>query len=70
MADDKRKVKQDRKLVAAGQPYEVKYFAKKHGGAKAGMTLQVALEIIRRNGPSRAACDTAAVAYLASLAAK
>lgn len=46
---------QDRRLVARAQPYEVAYFAKKHG-----LTLSQARAIIRKHGPSRTACDAAA----------
>lgn len=61
MPDDKSKTSQDRKLVALTQPYEVAYFAKKHG-----ITMGQARAIISRNGPSRRKCDAAARAFLAS----
>lgn len=56
MADDKTKIgAQDRARVAAGEPYEVRYFAGKHG-----LSIERAEQIIRENGPSREACDRAA----------
>lgn len=56
MADDKKnRGKQDRALVAAGQEYEVDYFARKHG-----LDLDAARRIIQEHGPSRRACDKAA----------
>jgi hypothetical protein len=58
MSDDKNKVGgQDRSRVSAEEPYEVEYFARKHG-----ISQQEAREIIREHGPSRAACDRAASA--------
>ena len=57
MADDKRKKKQDAKLVAAGESYEVAYFAKKWG-----LSADDARSIIEAHGPSRKACDAAAAA--------
>lgn len=48
------KPKMDRKLVAAHQPYEVAYFAKKHG-----ISAAAARAIIREHGPSRRKCDAA-----------
>jgi hypothetical protein len=63
MADDKsNRGPADRRLVADNEPYEVNYFAGKHG-----ITIAKAHEIIRQHGPSRARCDAAAVAYKASL---
>lgn len=62
MPDDKRKTAQDRKLVAATQPYEVRYFAKKHG-----ITVGQARMIINQYGPSRRKCDAAARGLLASI---
>jgi hypothetical protein len=55
MSDNPKKQKQDRKLVAAAQPYEVAYFAKKHG-----VTAAKARSIIKAHGPSRRKCDAAA----------
>jgi hypothetical protein len=56
MTDDKsNRGAQDRARVSVEQPYEVAYFAKKHGISEAR-----ALEIIRKHGPSRTACDAAA----------
>lgn len=57
MPDDKKKRAQDRKLVAANQPYEVAYFARKHR-----LTIAQARAIIREHGPSRKKCDAAAKA--------
>ncbi len=45
----------DRKRVAQHEPYEVTYFARKHGISSAE-----AQQIIDRFGPSRARCDEAA----------
>jgi hypothetical protein len=51
--DDKRKRgKQDRSRVAASEPYEVAYFARKHGISSAE-----ARAIIKDAGPSRAAAN-------------
>jgi hypothetical protein len=56
MADDKTKHdKRDTSRVAAGQDYEVDYFAKRHG-----LTKQQALDLIKRHGNNRAALDRAA----------
>ncbi len=57
MSDNTSKVKEDRKLVASEQPYEVAAFAKKYGlpPGEAGT-------IIKRYGPSRKKLD----AYMAS----
>lgn len=52
MADDKSKIKEDRKLVAATETYEVADFAKKYGVAPSE-----AKTIIKRYGPSRAKLD-------------
>jgi hypothetical protein len=55
MADDQNNVGgQDRSRVSASEPYEVEYFAKKHG-----ISQQQAREIIEKHGPSREACDQA-----------
>lgn len=52
MADDKSKTKEDRKLVAGQETYEVAAFAKKYGipPSEAGT-------IIKRYGPSRKKLD-------------
>ena len=47
-ADKARRGKQDRARVAAGQPYEVSYFARKHG-----LSVTEARAIIKEAGPSR-----------------
>ncbi|MDI6029123.1 DUF3606 domain-containing protein [Corticibacterium sp. UT-5YL-CI-8] len=53
MADDKTKTKEDRKLVASGETYEVADFAKKYG-----VPPSEAKTIIKRYGPSRTKLDT------------
>jgi hypothetical protein len=56
MADDKSKVgQQDRSRASASEPYEVVYFAHKHG-----LSQDEARDIIKKHGPSRQACDKAA----------
>jgi Protein of unknown function (DUF3606) len=51
--DDKRKRgKQDRSRVAASEPYEVSYFARKHG-----ISADEARAIIKEAGPSRTAAN-------------
>ena len=56
MPDDKNdRGAQDRARVAGEEPYEVSYFAKKHG-----LPAEEARKIIDANGPSRASCDAAA----------
>ena len=56
MADSKSKRgRQDRSRVAAGQGYEVTYFARKHG-----MSMQQARELIQRVGNDRAKLNAAA----------
>ena len=55
MADDPSKTKEDRKLVAGEQPYEVAYFASKHG-----ISAAQAKAIIKEAGPSRSKADEAA----------
>jgi|GEM_PF-2334771 len=52
MADDKSKVKEDRKLVASEETYEVASFAKKYG-----LPQSEAATIIKRYGPSRKKLD-------------
>lgn len=47
--------KMDRKLIAATQPYEVRYFAKKWG-----LPLGQTREVIEQFGPSRKACNAEA----------
>jgi hypothetical protein len=56
MPDDKAKSKQDRKLVASEEGYEVAAFAKKFG-----LPPSEAATIIKRYGPSRKKLD----AYMA-----
>ena len=46
----------DRAKVNAQEPYEVAYFAKKHG-----LTASEAREILEKAGPSREAADAAAM---------
>ena len=56
MADDKSKVgADDRRTVAAGEGYEVRYFAGKHG-----ITSEQARELIARVGNNREDLDAAA----------
>ena len=56
MSDDKsNRGAQDQSRVSADEPYEVEYFARKHG-----ITQAQAREIIEKHGPSREACDRAA----------
>ncbi|MER8395174.1 hypothetical protein NKH10_25350 [Mesorhizobium sp. M1340] len=45
------------------QPYELTSFAKKHG-----LTLPGADAVLFAKGPSRTACDTAALAFLCAVA--
>ena len=52
MADDKTKIKEDRKLVVRGETYEVADFAKKYG-----VSPSEAQTIIKRYGPSRKKLD-------------
>jgi hypothetical protein len=52
MADDKSKTKEDRKLVASEETYEVAAFAKKYG-----IPPSEATTIIKRYGPSRKKLD-------------
>jgi hypothetical protein len=52
MADDKTKIKEDRKLVAREETYEVAAFAKKWG-----VPPSEAQNIIKRYGPSRKKLD-------------
>ena len=46
------------------QPYEVTSFAQKHG-----LSIGAADAVLFANGPSRMACDAAALAYLCAVAA-
>ncbi|MER8430075.1 hypothetical protein [Mesorhizobium caraganae] len=46
------------------QPYEVTSFAKKHG-----LTIRAADAVLFAKGPSRPACDAAALAFLGAVAA-
>jgi len=56
MADDKRKRgAADRRRVAAGEPYEVNYFARKHGLSK-----DEALKIIKKAKGNRAKANALA----------
>jgi hypothetical protein len=56
MADDKSKTgKPDRNKVAAGETYEVGYFATKHG-----LSMDEARELIKKHGNQRVALDKAA----------
>lgn len=60
MADDKTKTGgPDRERVAAGQPYEVSYFAGKHG-----ISAEQARQIIERCGPDRERADQEAAKLL------
>ena len=53
MADDKKKRGgSDRSKVAGSEPYEVEYFARKHGISK-----QETLDLIKKHGNSRAILD-------------
>ncbi|MER9502013.1 DUF3606 domain-containing protein [Mesorhizobium sp. M0587] len=52
MADDKSKIKQDRKLVSSEDTYEVAAFARKYG-----IPQSEAQTIIKRYGPSRKKLD-------------
>lgn len=55
-SDDKSKRgKSDRSRIASGQPYEVAYFARKHG-----LTAAEAGAVIAKAGPSRDAADALA----------
>jgi hypothetical protein len=56
MADDKTKTDaSDRRQVAAGEAYEVEYFAEKHG-----ISVEEARRLIERHGNDRATLDAAA----------
>lgn len=56
MADDKTKRgAQDRSRAAAGQDYELEYFAKKHG-----ISTEQARTLIKQHGNDRAKLDEAA----------
>jgi hypothetical protein len=56
MADDKTNTGgNDRRQVAGDEPYEVGYFAEKHG-----ITREQARELIDKHGNDRAALDAAA----------
>ena len=53
MADDTSNVgTRDRSRVAGGEPYEVEYFARKHG-----ITAEQARELIRQHGNNREVLD-------------
>ena len=60
MADDKTKIKEDRKLASATETYEVADFARKFG-----VSSGEAATIIKRYGPSRKKLD----AHMASIRA-
>jgi hypothetical protein len=56
MSDDKTNTgAQDRRTVAGGEPYEVSYFAKKHG-----LTQDQVHDLIKKFGNERAALDAEA----------
>ena len=56
MADDKSKRgEEDRRSVAESEPYEVAYFARKHG-----ITTAQAMALIEAHGNDRAVLDAAA----------
>lgn len=56
MADDKNnRGEPDRSLVSGEEPYEVKYFAEKHG-----LSVAEAEKLIRDHGNDRATLDAAA----------
>ncbi|MBX3582892.1 MAG: DUF3606 domain-containing protein [Rhizobiaceae bacterium] len=52
MADDKSKIKEDRKVVASEETYEVADFARKYG-----LSPSEAKTVIKRYGPSRKKLD-------------
>ena len=57
MSDDKNdRGEPDRSRVSGSEPYEVKYFAEKHG-----ISVAEAEELIRKHGNNRATLDAAAV---------
>ncbi|RWE59264.1 hypothetical protein [Mesorhizobium sp.] len=51
--------------IGHDKPYEIAAFAKKHG-----LTIRAAELILFAYSPSRAACDTAATAFLTAVAAQ
>ena len=56
MADDKSDVgTRDRATVSAAEPYEVEYFAKKHG-----ISMEQARDLIAKHGGKREALDAEA----------
>lgn len=57
------KKKSDLDAESDNHPYDVEFFAKKHG-----LSLRAAGVVISANGPSRTACDAAAAAFLAAIA--
>jgi Protein of unknown function (DUF3606) len=62
MADDRRKRgSADRSRVSGSEPYEVAYFAKKHG-----ITQAQARALIKKHGNSRKTLDAAAKRLAAS----
>lgn len=55
MSDDRTKQGRDRNTVAGEEPYEVRYFAEKHG-----ISVEQAQQLIDRVGNNRAELDAAA----------
>lgn len=55
----------DRDPVSDNHPYDPAFFADKYG-----MTLKAAKVVLFANGPSRTACDAAAKAFMAAVAAR
>ncbi|GLR42912.1 hypothetical protein [Mesorhizobium amorphae] len=55
----------ERRSQADDQPYEVTSFAKKYG-----LTIPAADAVLFAKGPSRTACDAAALAFLCAVAAR
>lgn len=60
MSDDKTKQGLDRKFVAAGENYEVRHFADRHG-----ISIDQAEKLIAQHGNSRETLDEAARALRA-----
>lgn len=64
MSDDKMlRAAADRRQVAGGQGYELRYFARKHG-----LTTAQAMQLIRRIGNDRARLNQAAIELRRTLA--
>ena len=55
MTNDNQRPQLDSKPVSKDEPYELAFFAKKHG-----LTVPAATEILGKFGPSRRSCDAAA----------